>query len=193
MSAATQQVLEGQVVRLVPMLREHAPELFRHADREIFAQYTEWPVDESFEAFSNWLGLYFGKSDKWPFSVQLRETGELIGATSFLAMRLHDRVVEIGSTWYGRPFQGTHVNPEAKYLLLRHAFEVLGMRRVQIKTSTENVQSMRAIEKLGALREGVLRNYQLRQNGRSRDTVMYSIIDIEWPEVKARLEARLRR
>lgn len=194
MSTLKQPVLEGSVVRLVPLLPEHATELHRHADAELFAQYTEWPVDGSFEAFAHWLAsTYFGKTDRWPFAVQLVETGELIGATSFMAMRLPERALEIGSTWYGRSFQGTLVNPEAKYLLLRHAFVEMGMRRVQLKTSTENLQSQRAIEKLGAVREGILRNYQLRMNGLSRDTVMYSITDAEWPAAKARLVARLGR
>ncbi|AKU90802.1 putative acetyltransferase [Vulgatibacter incomptus] len=180
-------------MRLVPLRPEHAPELHRLAEPGVLEHYTHSPEDESLEAFAVWMErIYFGRANKWPFAVQSVATGELVGATSFMDIRLDDRALEIGSTWYGRRFQGTTVNPEAKYLQLRHAFEELGMRRVQLKTSTENVQSQRAIEKLGAVREGVLRNYQLRMNGLSRDTVIYSITDTEWPAVKERLEARLR-
>jgi len=121
----------------------------------------------------------------------LGATGEPIGSTSYLDIRPQHRGLEIGRTWIGKRWQGTVVNPESKYLLLRHAFESLGAVRVQFKTDANNIRSQRAIEKLGARREGVLRRYQVRSNGCHRDSVMYSIIDEEWPEVKARLEARL--
>jgi RimJ/RimL family protein N-acetyltransferase len=102
-----------------------------------------------------------------------------------------NRGVEIGTTWIGRAYHGTRVNPEAKYLLLRHAFEEQGAIRVQLKTDSRNQQSQRAIEKLGAVKEGVLRNHMIMPDGYFRHTVMYSITDAEWPAAKARLEARL--
>jgi RimJ/RimL family protein N-acetyltransferase len=111
--------------------------------------------------------------------------------SGYLEIRPLHRGLEIGRTWIGRAHQGSRVNPESKYLLLRHAFETLGAARVQFKTDLHNLHSQRAIEKLGAVREGVLRQYQVRSNGTFRDTVIYSVIRDEWPEVKARLEARL--
>ncbi|HEY2737467.1 MAG TPA: GNAT family protein, partial [Thermoanaerobaculia bacterium] len=100
--------------------------------------------------------------------------------------------LEIGRTWIAPAHQGSKVNPESKYLLLRHAFEELGAARVQFKTDLNNLHSQRAIEKLGATREGVLRSYQMRSNGVLRDTVIYSVLRHEWPQVKAGLVARLR-
>jgi RimJ/RimL family protein N-acetyltransferase len=111
--------------------------------------------------------------------------------TGYLEIRPAHRGLEIGRTWIGRAFQGTRVNPESKLLLLRHAFEDLGAARVQLKTDVRNLQSQRAIEKLGAVKEGVLRRYQMRSNGFIRDTMVFSIIAEEWPAVKAGLERRL--
>jgi RimJ/RimL family protein N-acetyltransferase len=103
-----------------------------------------------------------------------------------------DRGLEIGSTWLGKPWQRTRINTEAKYLLLRHAFEVLGAVRVQLKTDSRNVASQRAIERLGAIREGILRKHMLSQQGFMRDSVLYSIIDDDWPTIKGRLEMMMR-
>jgi RimJ/RimL family protein N-acetyltransferase len=118
-------------------------------------------------------------------------SGRAVGSTSYLNISRRDRGLEIGSTWLGRPWQRTGINTEAKYLLLRHAFEELGAARVQLKTDGRNLQSQAAIERLGAVREGVLRRHMLVHDGVLRDTVMYSILDGEWPAVKARLEARM--
>jgi N-acetyltransferase len=100
------------------------------------------------------------------------------------------RGLEIGRTWIAKSHQGTRVNPESKYLLLRHAFEELGAARVQFKTDVPNLQSQRAIEELGAQREGVLRRYQMRSNGFIRDTMVFSLIAAEWPAVKVGMEGR---
>jgi ribosomal-protein-alanine N-acetyltransferase len=123
--------------------------------------------------------------------MRLRDTGEPVGCSAYLEIRPAHRGLEIGRTWIARRFQGTQVNPESKYLLLRHAFETLGAVRVQFKTDLNNAHSQRAIEKLGSRREGVLRKFQIRTNGYIRDTVVYSVLAEEWPEVKAALEARL--
>jgi RimJ/RimL family protein N-acetyltransferase len=105
----------------------------------------------------------------------------------------HDRGLEIGGTWYGSDFQRTVVNTECKYLLLSHAFETLGCIRVQLKTDQRNERSQRAIERIGAVKEGVLRNHMILPDGRYRHSVFYSILDTEWPEVKKRLEERMER
>jgi RimJ/RimL family protein N-acetyltransferase len=108
-----------------------------------------------------------------------------------LNIDLEDRSLEIGGTWYGLDYQGTLVNTECKYLLLKHAFETLGCIRVWLKTDARNLRSQRAIEKLGAIREGVLRNHMLLPDGYIRDSVVYSILPNEWPEVKTQLKTRL--
>ena len=113
------------------------------------------------------------------------------GATRYLNIVPKDRGLEIGGTWYGNEFQRTAVNTECKYLLLRHAFETLGAIRVQLKTDSLNLRSQKAIERLGAQKEGVLRNHMILPDGRYRHSVFYSILDTEWPEVKKGLESKL--
>jgi RimJ/RimL family protein N-acetyltransferase len=104
---------------------------------------------------------------------------------------LKNRRVEIGATWIGRPWQRSVVNTEAKYLMLRHAFETLHCARVELKTDALNERSRKAIGRLGAKEEGILRRHVLTDTGRMRDTVYFSILDDEWPVIKSRLEARL--
>jgi RimJ/RimL family protein N-acetyltransferase len=128
-----------------------------------------------------------------PFAVIHRETDRAVGGTSYLAIEPHHRSLEIGGTWYTPAHQRTGVNTECKYLLLRHAFEDLGCLRVQLKTDLRNERSQRAIERIGALREGVLRNNLVMPDGYIRSTVMYSILAEQWPGVKARLEEMLAR
>ena len=183
--------LEGPTIRLEPSVPEHAPLLWPHTAPEIFQYTLEWPRDASPEAFADWVSHALTRPAALLYTVFIRETGEAAGMTGYLDIRPEHRGLEIGRTWFGKSFQGTQVNPESKYLLLRHAFEPLGAARVQFKTDLNNLHSQRAIEKLGAQREGVLRRYQMRTNGTLRDTVVYSILAEEWPEVKARLEERL--
>jgi RimJ/RimL family protein N-acetyltransferase len=121
----------------------------------------------------------------------MKEDDRVVGATRYMNIAPHHRGLEIGGTWYGVEFQGTVVNPEAKYLLMRHAFETLAVIRVQLKTDLRNERSQHAIEKLGAVKEGILRNHMVLPDGQIRSSVMYSIIDSEWPEVKRRLVKRL--
>jgi N-acetyltransferase len=183
--------LEGPTLRLEPLLPEHAPLLWPKTSPEIFQHTLEWPRDETAEAFEDWVRYCLTMPAAFLWTVFVKETGEAVGMTGYLEIRPQHLGLEIGRTWIARSQQGTRVNPESKYLLLRHAFEDLGAARVQFKTDLNNVHSQRAIEKLGAKREGVLRRYQKRSNGYIRDTVMYSILAEEWPEVKAGLEARL--
>lgn len=124
-----------------------------------------------------------------PFVVE--RDGRIAGSTRYGNIREHDRVLEIGWTWYLPGERGTHVNPTVKRLLLAHAFETLGMVRVEIKTDARNLHSQRAIEKLGATREGVLRMHMRLRSGFQRDTVMYAIVAPEWPAIDGRLRERL--
>jgi RimJ/RimL family protein N-acetyltransferase len=128
-----------------------------------------------------------------PFVAVHLESGRVAGATRYLNMAPEHRGLEIGGTWYGLEFQRTVVNTECKYLLLRYAFETLGCIRVQFKTDSRNERSQKAIERLGAVKEGVLRNHMILPEGRFRDSVFYSILDTEWPEAKKRLEEILTR
>lgn len=183
--------LEGPTIRMEPLAPGHAPLLWRKSSPEIFEHTLEWPRDESAEAFEEWVRYCLTHPASLAWTIFVKETGEAVGMSGYLEIRPQHRGLEIGRTWIARSQQGTRINPESKYLLLRHAFEDLGAVRVQFKTDFNNLHSQRAIEKLGAQREGVLRRYQKRSNGVFRDTVVYSILAEEWPEVKARLEARL--
>ncbi|WP_341677049.1 GNAT family protein [Niveibacterium sp. SC-1] len=126
-----------------------------------------------------------------PFVTELRETGEVVGSTRFWKIDRRHRKLEIGSTWIAQRWQRSFVNTEAKYLMLRYAFEDLACVRVQLTTDELNQKSRAAILRLGAKEEGVLRHERIMPDGRKRNSVRFSIIDEEWPEVRARLEARL--
>jgi RimJ/RimL family protein N-acetyltransferase len=127
-----------------------------------------------------------------PFTTIDRATGRIAGCTRFGSIDRPNRRVEIGRTWVGRPFQRSHVNTEAKYLMLTHAFETWGCKRVELKTHEKNERSRSAMLRIGCTYEGLLRNYQTGDVG-TRNTAMFSIIDSEWPAVKARLEQMMRR
>ena len=126
-----------------------------------------------------------------PFATVERATGKAIGSTRYMNIDRANRHVEIGSTWLGLAWQRTAANTEAKFLMLRHAFETLGCLRVELKTDSLNERSRNAILRIGAKEEGTFRNHMITHTGRIRHTVYFSIIDSEWPEVKARLEEKL--
>jgi len=126
-----------------------------------------------------------------PFATLDRASGTVAGSTRYMNIDAANRRVEIGSTWLGEPWRRTVLNTEAKYLMLRHAFETLGCIRVELKTDALNHRSRAAMIRIGAKEEGTLRQHMVLWNGRLRDTVYYSVIDSEWPGVKAGLEAKL--
>ena len=126
-----------------------------------------------------------------PFATVEQSSGRAVGCTRYMNIDKPNRHVEIGSTWVGTPWQRTVVNTEAKYLMLRHAFETLGCNRVELKTDALNERSRNAILRIGASQEGIFRKHVVCWDGRLRDSVWFSIIDSEWPEVKARLEEKL--
>jgi N-acetyltransferase len=185
--------LEGPSLILDPLLPEHAPVLWPKYDPDLFRHTLEWPRDGSAEAFEEWLRHSLAMPASLHFTIFVKPKLEAVGMTGYLDIRPAHRGLEIGRTWIAKSHQGTRVNPESKYLLLRHAFEELGAARVQFKTDVHNLQSQKAIEKLGAQREGVLRRHQMRTNGFIRDTMVYSLIAEEWPAAKARLEKRIGR
>jgi RimJ/RimL family protein N-acetyltransferase len=185
-------ILTGQWVQLEPLADAHREPLRAAADDARIWAHTL--VDARGPGFDRWYEAALAEhaaGRQVPFAVRRRADQALVGSTSYLDVALRDRRVEIGSTWYHPAAWATAVNPECKLLLLAHAFEVLGVNRVALCTDLRNTRSQAAIEKLGAVREGVLRAHKLTQGDRVRDTVMYSIIAGEWPQVKANLTARL--
>jgi RimJ/RimL family protein N-acetyltransferase len=128
-----------------------------------------------------------------PFVTIDRATGRVVGSTRFMNIDEANRRVEIGATWLAKPRQRTATNTEAKYLMMRHAFEVLGCIRVELKTDALNQQSRAAILRIGAREEGTFRSHMITWSGRLRDSVYFSVIEAEWPGVKERLEAKLAR
>jgi len=187
--------LEGQHVRLEPLDLSHAPDLAAALAQDI--SIWQWLSSEpplgvtAMEDFINSAleGLATGAAV--PFAQIAVAEGRAVGSTRYLNISRNDLGLEIGWTWIGKPWQRTALNTEAKFLLLRHAFEVLGAVRVQLKTDARNLQSQAAIARLGAVREGVLRKYQRTTKDFIRDTVMFSIVADEWPEVKGRLISKL--
>jgi RimJ/RimL family protein N-acetyltransferase len=183
--------LDGQYARLEPLGTKHAEGLFAIGQEEKIWRYLLRPKLESVadaQGFVEEALRVAATGSQLPFAIVDQKSNRVAGSTRYLDIRPNDRAIEIGSTWLGREFQRTAINTECKYLLLRHAFEDLGAVRVTLKTDGRNEQSQRAIERLGAIREGVLRKHMVMWDGYIRDTVYYSILDSEWPEVKRRLE-----
>jgi len=187
-------ILTGQVIRLEPLSLDHIPDLFKAGRDESIWKYMVYGSIGVMDDMRVWVEDLLNRQAQGtdlPFAVVLRETGIAIGATRYLDIRPDDRALEIGGTWYGTAYQRTGVNTEAKYLMLRYAFERLGCVRVQLKTDMRNLRSQKAIERIGAVKEGVLRKHMILPDGYVRDSVIYSIIDTEWPSVKALLEEKM--
>lgn len=157
--------------------------------------WTHFPYDLGDEhAFERWMEGLISLRDggKWfPYVVYSKKQEAYAGLTCYLSIDEPNQVIEVGGTWYGTAFHGTEVNPNCKLLMMTHAFETLGYQRVEYKTDVLNVRSRRAIEKLGAREEGILRSNRIVKGGRRRDTIYYSILKHEWPSVKANLGKRI--
>jgi N-acetyltransferase len=184
-------ILQGKHVRLEPMTEAHAPALAEIGAGQPFWDFMLYGNINTIDDMRNWVLDILSRANRGtdlPFVAIHLESGRVAGATRYLNIMPQDRGLEIGGTWYGSEFQRTAVNTECKYLLLGHAFETLGCIRVQLKTDLRNERSQKAIERIGAVKEGVLRNHMILPDGRYRHSVFYSILDTEWPEVKKRLE-----
>ncbi len=189
-------VLTGKYVRLEPLSVMHVPELTlvgRDPSIWRYMLYGEVTTEAKMEKWVRELLSRKAAGAAQPFAVIHLASGKVAGATRYLEIRPQHRGLEIGGTWYGVKYQHTAVNTECKYLLLRHAFEKLDAIRVQIKTDTRNQRSRQAIERLGAKFEGVLRNHLILPDGTYRHSAYYSILDEEWPVVKAHLEKLMER
>jgi N-acetyltransferase len=186
-------VLEGRHVRLEPLGLEHHDGLCAVGLEEELWRWIPAPVRTREDMLE-----YIRTALQWqtdgtavPFATVEQCSGRVIGSTRYMNIDRPNRHVEIGATWLGRPWQRTAANTEAKYLMLRHAFEQLGCIRVELKTDALNEKSRNAILRIGARQEGIFRNHMVCASGRLRDSVWFSIIDSEWPGVKSALEAKL--
>jgi|SRR5580658_2000364 RimJ/RimL family protein N-acetyltransferase len=187
--------LEGSFVRLEPVRPEHAEMFWAVAQNDLedifrwipYSMKTredfQWLIDKAFSEQERGESIVFATVE--------RASGRVVGSTRFMNIDRVNRRVEIGSTWIAPAWQRTAVNTEAKYLMLRHAFEIWGCARVELKTDALNQKSRDAILRIGAKEEGTLRRHVVTWTGRIRDSVYFSILDDEWPEVKAKLEDRI--
>jgi RimJ/RimL family protein N-acetyltransferase len=187
--------LEGSIVRLEPLSLDHVPGLAEVAlDPAIWRWTIARPTNEA--ELRAWAGTTIAARDagtELPFATIDRASGRPIGSSRYMNIALEHRRLEIGWTWVGTAFQRTGANREAKLLMLSHAFDTLGCRRVEFKTDALNEKSRTALLGIGARFEGIFRNHMVMPDGRMRDSAYYSVIDSEWPEVRAALEAGLRR
>ena len=190
-----QVTLQGRQIRLEPLTLNHLDGLCEIGLDPDLWRWIPAPVKSRDD-----LRDYIRLALQWqtdgtalPFATVEQSTGRVVGSTRYMNIDKPNRHVEIGATWIGRPWQRTVVNTEAKYLMLCHAFETLGCFRVELKTDALNQQSRSAILRIGASQEGIFRKHVVCADGRLRDSVYFSIIDSEWPGVKARLEEKLHR
>ena len=186
--------LYGQRVSLEPLNKEDIPGLLRAGKDPGIWRYMVYGNLSEPSNMNAWVNELLEKQIEGtdlPFTVRLLSNREIVGATRYLEMRPGHHSLEVGGTWYAVKYQRTFVNTESKYLLLKYAFETLGCARVQFKADARNQNSLRAIERLGAVKEGVLRNHYTLHDGTLRDSVFFSILDREWEDVKKGLEDKL--
>jgi len=188
--------LQGLVVRLEPIGKQHA-EIFWNIARHDTDAIFQWipyrmKTQDDFQHFVKRTLAEQDRGESVAFATVERASGQVIGSTRFMNIDRANRRVEIGSTWIVPARQRTAVNTEAKFLMLRHAFEEWKCIRVELKTDALNQKSRKAILRLGAKEEGTLRRHVITWTGRVRDSVYFSILDNEWPEVSKRLEEKLR-
>lgn len=186
--------LDSPLVRLRPLRQDDAPALVTAA-----SDGTLWELPFTVVPSATTVGVYLATALQglstggvWPFAIIDAATDAVIGSTRFWKIDHNNRKLEIGHTWLAASWQGTLANTQAKLLLLQQAFDNMACVRVQFTTDVLNLRSQRAIEKLGAVREGVVRHERIMPDGRKRNSVRYSIIDSEWPAIRERLQLKLR-
>ena len=191
--------LQGKYVRLEPLSINHTKDLWKYTGNDV--ELWKWvlvkfalPTNESeLSVLIEKLIDEAKDGSREPWAVIDLRSNECVGSTSYLDLKTERKTMEIGSTFYGASARRTPINTETKLLLLTEAFDKRGYERVQLKADNLNERSLIAIERIGAKKEGVLRNHFMRRDGSRRDTVMYSIIKSEWPEVKNRMQKLLNR
>jgi RimJ/RimL family protein N-acetyltransferase len=181
-------VLSGDGVRLEPLSQDHAQGLYNRG--RAAADWTYMPRSCFIDLADTrqWIDEALQSPAQLPFAIVELGKNKAVGSTRYLNIRSEHRALEIGWTWLGQEWQRTGVNTQVKLLLLTHAFERLGCVRVEFKADTRNTRSQRALERMGAVREGVLRNHMIVQGDYVRDSVYFSVIEQDWPEVKERLQ-----
>lgn len=187
------EALEGKRVKLIPLRDSHTKELWETAQDESLWEHYTFRKMGSYEKFERFIdhSIKEAKTGKeFTFTIFDKKTGKAIGGTSFLDIQPASRSLEIGRTWISKNLQGTGFNAECKYLLLKYCFEELNLIRVFFKTDSNNTRSQKAMEKIGAKFEGILRNHMIREDGTFRHSAYFSIISEEWFDVKKRLESR---
>lgn len=187
--------LEGEIVRLEPLALAHAAALAEAGLHPELWRLQPEPVESADDMRRYVERALAGQAAGacLPFAIVRRADGQVIGATRYMDIALPHKRLEIGATWLTPASQRIGANTEAKYLLLQHAFETIGIMRVVFKTEVTNLQSRQAILRIGGVEEGVFRKHLIAQSGRARDMVYFAILDEDWPAAKARLLARLRR
>jgi RimJ/RimL family protein N-acetyltransferase len=195
MPRAAPATLRGRHVVLEPLRADHVEELWpAAAERDLWAYMTydvatpedlrQWIVDRTAPV---------ARGEALPFLLRDARTGQAFGSSSLFDINAAFHTLELGHTWVGASHRRTAANTEAKLLLLGHAFETLEAIRVQLKCDARNLRSAAAMERIGAVREGVIRHQRLLQDGHKRDAIVFSVTDDEWPAVKARLQGMLAR
>ncbi|WP_420576933.1 GNAT family N-acetyltransferase [Ekhidna sp.] len=173
-------------ITLLPLTADHIQEMRRlSGDPDIWTWYTEDLTDP--DGLESWMTKRLEESqrgEKMSYAVQLNETGEIIGSSSYGHIDWTEKGIEIGWTWLGKEFIGSGINKHMKYLMLSHAFNAMGIERLELRTDEENIRSRKAMEKIGAKHDGTLRNHRSTQGGRRRNTVVYSILKSEWPDIR---------
>lgn len=187
--------LSGHYARLEPLSPRHAQDLFRAGGHESIWRYMPTSVFRAPGDTGAWIDTALADAaggSQVSFAIIDMAQGRTVGSTRYLTIRREHRGLEIGYTWLTPDAQRTAINTECKLLLLTHAFETLGALRVEFKTDLRNERSQRALERIGAVREGVFRRHMILWDGYIRDSVYYSIVDTQWPEAKAHLREKLR-
>ena len=189
-------VLEGEFVKLEPLSEAHVAGLTEIGLEDGIWEYMPYGKMRNEGDIRRWVGTIMDRAAEGtdlPFVVVHIASGRVAGTTRYMEIRREHNGLEIGGTWYGAEFRRTQVNTECKYLLLRQAFEGFNCIRVQLKTDSRNERSQRAIERIGAVKEGILRNHMILPDGQIRHSIYYSILKSEWPEVRKKLQDMLKR
>jgi RimJ/RimL family protein N-acetyltransferase len=181
-------VLAGGAVRLEPLSQDHAQGLYNRGRSAVDWAFMPRSCFVDLADTRQWIDEALAAPDQQPFAIVETGKNKVVGSTRYLNIRPEHRSLEIGWTWLGQEWQRTSANTETKLLLLTHAFEKLGAVRVEFKTDGRNLRSQRALERIGATMEGVLRQHMIVQGDYRRDSVYFSVIDRDWPTVKKRLQ-----
>lgn len=188
-------VITGNTLVLEPIGQEHAQDLYLIGKESSLWRYLPIEGFRSIDEASQWVeeALVLGeKGYHITYVIKDKISGTVLGSTRYFNIRKRDHGLEIGYSWVGKQYQRTHVNTETKYLMLKNAFEENNVYRVEIKTDLRNIQSQKAIERIGAMKEGVLRRHMVVKDGYIRDTVCYSITDLDWSLIKEKLQTLMR-